>query len=131
MKHLAFARLLLVVLIVGSCGGNLAPVAGAPPPGAGTPPRVAGAPPPEPTPVPDWTYQAPSGETAEEQELQRYASLAPDEPYWFHRLAELREARGSHREAELALVAALERDPGYPPALSVLSKLYFDRGRHE
>lgn len=101
MKQLTAPRLLLLSLALSACWGSSAVVAETPPP------------------VP------------EEQELQRYSDLAPEEPYWSLRLAIVKIANGDPLGAELALLTALERSPGYAPALSLLSKLYFDLGRHE
>jgi hypothetical protein len=57
-------------------------------------------------------------------------ALLPAEPYWPFRLAELYVAADSLPAAERALRQALRRDAAYAPALSLLSKLYFDSGRH-
>lgn len=59
------------------------------------------------------------------------AGVYPNEPYWPYRLGELELAGGSSEEAEVALKRALWIDPYYAPALALLSKLYFDGGRHE
>ena len=61
----------------------------------------------------------------------RQAQLAPDEPYFPHRLAELHLRAGRGDDAELALRSALARDPKYAPALSLLSRLLYEDGRHE
>lgn len=58
------------------------------------------------------------------------SSLAPDEPYWPFRLAELLVTTDSLAGAETALLASLDRRPFHAPALSLLSKLYFESGRH-
>lgn len=58
------------------------------------------------------------------------AALAPAEPYWPFHLAELYVAADSLREAESALRASLSRERTYAPALSLLSKLCWDAGRH-
>jgi tetratricopeptide (TPR) repeat protein len=59
------------------------------------------------------------------------ASLAPEEPYWSFRLAELHLLAGAVADAETALVATIAIDSTYTPALSLLSRLYFENGRHE
>jgi tetratricopeptide (TPR) repeat protein len=58
------------------------------------------------------------------------AALAPADPYWPFHLAELHLADGALAEAETALVASIALDSTYTPSLSLLSKLYFDAGRH-
>ncbi len=64
-------------------------------------------------------------------EARRQTHLLPQEAYWPYRLAELRVAADSSAAAEAALLLSLERDPLYPPALALLSKLYFEQGRHQ
>ncbi len=54
----------------------------------------------------------------------------PGEPYWPYRIAQLQLAKQRPDEAEPALKQALERDAGYAPALTALSKLYYEQGRH-
>ncbi|MGH7741618.1 MAG: tetratricopeptide repeat protein [Candidatus Eiseniibacteriota bacterium] len=55
----------------------------------------------------------------------------PQDPYWPYTIANQCLARDSVAAAEALLRSALERDPGYAPALSSLSKIWFDSGRHE
>lgn len=57
--------------------------------------------------------------------------LEPAEPYWPYRMGELHYGAAHHDSAEISLRAAVRRDPQYAPALSLLSKMYFDAGRHE
>jgi tetratricopeptide (TPR) repeat protein len=64
----------------------------------------------------------------EQAELQ--ATLSPEEPYWLFHAGELLVAEDDPAMAETSLLASLERDSSYAPALSLLSKLYFDTGRH-
>jgi predicted Zn-dependent protease len=64
-------------------------------------------------------------------EAREQAALAPDEPYWPYRIAELQLEADSLAAAEHSLEAALARDPGFAPALALLSKLWFESGRHE
>jgi tetratricopeptide (TPR) repeat protein len=59
------------------------------------------------------------------------AALAPAEPYWPHHAAEILIEADSLREAEVSLRAALGRDARYAPSLLLLSRLYFESGRHE
>jgi len=54
----------------------------------------------------------------------------PADPRAAFRLARLYLERDSLASAESALREALRRDGTYSPALSTLSKLYFDQGRH-
>ncbi|HTM57172.1 MAG TPA: tetratricopeptide repeat protein [Candidatus Udaeobacter sp.] len=56
---------------------------------------------------------------------------APAEPYWPFQLAELYVDADSIGQAESALRESLHRDAHYAPALSLLSKIYFESGRHE
>jgi tetratricopeptide (TPR) repeat protein len=65
------------------------------------------------------------------EQTEARARLAPAEPYWPFHLAELYVAADSLPEAEAALQRALARNAAYAPALSLLSKLYFDASRHE
>lgn len=55
----------------------------------------------------------------------------PQDPYWPFKFAEECLSRDSVAEAETALRASLERDGAYAPALSALSKLLYQSGRHE
>ena len=59
------------------------------------------------------------------------AALAPAEPYWPYHAAEILIEADSIGRAETSLKTALARDPRYPPALALLSRLYFRAGRHE
>lgn len=77
-----------------------------------------------------------SGEKAGEararevREAREQARLAPAEPYWPYRQAQLALESDSTAVAEAALRAALDRDPCHAPSLALLSKLQFDAGRH-
>lgn len=71
------------------------------------------------------------GKTDGIAEARNRSMSEPLEPYWPYRLGELYVASDSLARAEGALGKALERDPLYGPALSLLSKLYFERGRYE
>jgi tetratricopeptide (TPR) repeat protein len=63
-------------------------------------------------------------------EARARAAAEPNEPWWPYRVAEL-EARGGRREAsEAALKDALAREPGYAPALTSISRLLYQQGRH-
>lgn len=64
------------------------------------------------------------------REARDQSSLASSEPYWPYRLGQLQIAADSLPEAEQALKTSLRRDPGYVPALTLLSRLYYDTGRH-
>ena len=71
--------------------------------------------------------------TAFEQRLvdsEQQAALAPAQPYWPYRIAQICLEADSSARAEAALQASLARDPGYAPSLSLLSKLYYEGGRH-
>ena len=58
------------------------------------------------------------------------STLAPGEPYWPYRLAQLLADADSLAAAEAALHTSLARDASYAPALALLSKLFFDTRRH-
>jgi tetratricopeptide (TPR) repeat protein len=64
-------------------------------------------------------------------EAREQMALAPSEPYWPYRMGQLYLTADSAARAESALETALARDPSYAPALSLLSKMYYDTGRHE
>ncbi len=58
------------------------------------------------------------------------AEEQPAEPWWPYRVAEL-ESKEGHREAsETALRSSLAREPGYAPALTRLSQMLYEQGRH-
>jgi len=59
------------------------------------------------------------------------AETHPSEPYWPFRAAQVHAALGEIDDAEAALVVALTRDPDHEPSLALLSKLYYESGRHE
>ncbi|HYM79966.1 MAG TPA: tetratricopeptide repeat protein [Candidatus Limnocylindria bacterium] len=63
-------------------------------------------------------------------EAREQSALAPAEPYWPYRLAELQVATDSLASAEAALQTSLQRNPSYTPALALLSKLHFKARRH-
>ena len=63
-------------------------------------------------------------------EVREQAALDPAQPYWPYRMAEVYLEADSTAQAEAALENALARDPSYAPALSRLSRLYYDSGRH-
>lgn len=78
------------------------------------------------TPKPEQGGDADDLRSAREQ-----ATLAPNEPYWPYRVGQIRLADDSLALAEAAFGEALRRDPTYAPALSLLSKRYYESGRHE
>lgn len=55
----------------------------------------------------------------------------PQDPYWPYQVAQECLAKDSVASAVAALQTSLTRDPGYPPALSSLSKLMFESGQHQ
>lgn len=63
--------------------------------------------------------------------MEQNTMLDPSEAYWPYHLAELQMGSGEVLLAEEALKTSLARDPAYVPALSLLSKIYFDGNRHE
>lgn len=63
-------------------------------------------------------------------EARGQAALNLQEPFWHYRIAELHLEADSLAHAEAALKSCLERNDHYVPALSLLSKLYYDAGRH-
>jgi tetratricopeptide (TPR) repeat protein len=64
-------------------------------------------------------------------EARARAVAEPGQAYWPYHEAELLLRVDSLAPAEAALQTALARDPGYAPALSLLSKLWFRAGRHQ
>lgn len=68
---------------------------------------------------------------SELQQAREQAALSPGEPYWPYRIAQIQLAADSVALAEGQLKLALRRDRYYPPALSLLSKLYYRSGRHQ
>jgi tetratricopeptide (TPR) repeat protein len=63
-------------------------------------------------------------------EAREQMALDPQEPYWPYRLAQIQLESDSLAAAEAALKASLRSDPSYAASLSLLSKLYYDAGRH-
>lgn len=59
------------------------------------------------------------------------AQQNPSEPFWPYRMAQLQEAAGFQPQAEDALRTAIQRDSTYAPALTALSRLLYEQGRHE
>jgi len=68
---------------------------------------------------------------AEIARLETKAAERPAEPYWPFRVAEIHAGAGDAAQAETSLRAALARDPDHAPSLSLLSKLWFEAGRHD
>lgn len=64
-------------------------------------------------------------------EARARAEQNPSEPWWPTRAAQLEAASGRTAAAESSLRTALERDSAYAPALTRLSRLYYEQGRHE
>lgn len=63
-------------------------------------------------------------------EARSKAALYPTEPYWPYRMGALYAAADSAGAAEQALRASLARDAAYAPAVSLLSRLQYEGGRH-
>jgi tetratricopeptide (TPR) repeat protein len=63
--------------------------------------------------------------------LEQRALDDPANPYWPYRLGQIHEAKGELASAESELRSALERDTAHAPSMSLLSKVYYDTGRHE
>jgi tetratricopeptide (TPR) repeat protein len=63
-------------------------------------------------------------------EAKAQSAASPAEPYWPYHLAQLYLESDSTARAEAALGSAIARDSLYAPALSLLSKIDFDAGRH-
>jgi tetratricopeptide (TPR) repeat protein len=55
----------------------------------------------------------------------------PGNPYWRYRQAEIHVASGDHADAESELRVALESDPGHAAAWALLSRVWFETGRHD
>jgi tetratricopeptide (TPR) repeat protein len=73
----------------------------------------------------------PPREPKDAAEARERVASHPAEPYWHYRLARFLLAADSTAAAEAALESAVRHEAGYAPALSLLSKLYFESGRHE
>ena len=63
-------------------------------------------------------------------EARAQSAANPRDAYWPYRLGQIYLDSDSLPSAEAALETSLSRDRTYAPALSLLSKLYFDQGRH-
>jgi tetratricopeptide (TPR) repeat protein len=111
----ALAALLAAGVALSGCGLHLLPHRG----GAPAPPAAAAA-----------VQEAPRAPRDPLAEARARAAAEPAEPYWPYRAGQLLVAADSLRPAQIELRTALARDPGYAPALSLLSKLDFDSGRH-
>ncbi|MEQ1834472.1 MAG: tetratricopeptide repeat protein [Candidatus Eisenbacteria bacterium] len=59
------------------------------------------------------------------------AQQNPSEPFWPYRIAQLQAAAGFRPQAEDALRTAIQRDSSYAPALTALSRLLYEQGRHD
>ena len=59
------------------------------------------------------------------------AQQNPTEPYWPYRVAQLQSSAGLGGQAEDALRTSIARDSGYTPALTTLSRLLYQQGRHD
>jgi len=59
------------------------------------------------------------------------SALAPGEPYWPFRIAQLYAGADSTARAEAELKVSLAHDANYAPALSLLSRLYYQSRRHQ
>jgi tetratricopeptide (TPR) repeat protein len=59
------------------------------------------------------------------------AQEQPDEPWWAYQEATLEAKAGHAAAAEAALRAAIARDSSYAPALTALSRMLYEQGRHE
>jgi tetratricopeptide (TPR) repeat protein len=74
---------------------------------------------------------AATGSKDDLREARERTVTEPAEAYWPFRAGEILATRDSLRESESMLKVALDRDPDYAPALSLLSRLWFDQGRHQ
>ena len=109
----SFVRIALPVLALGTAGCGSLPMVG----GSGS----ADAP-----VAPD-----PADRAAEIAALQARSLEEPENPYWLFRLGELHVTEHDSIAAESSLRFALQRDPRHEPSLSLLSKVWWDSGRHE
>ena len=64
-------------------------------------------------------------------EAQLRSQEQPDQPWWPYQVATLEAKSGHTAEAEASLRAAIARDSSYAPALSALSRVLYEQGRHE
>jgi tetratricopeptide (TPR) repeat protein len=74
---------------------------------------------------------APADRAGEIAALQARSLEEPENPYWLYRLAELHVADTDPVAAESSLRFALQRNPNHEPSLSLLSKVWWDTGRHD
>lgn len=74
---------------------------------------------------------AATGSKDDLREARERTVTEPAEAYWPFRAGEILATRDSLRESESMLRIALERNPDYAPALSQLSRIWFDQGRHQ
>lgn len=63
-------------------------------------------------------------------EARARATQNPSEPFWPYKLAQIELEKQRLEPAERALQQAIERDHAYAPALTALSRLYYQQGRH-
>ncbi len=63
-------------------------------------------------------------------EAREHAAAEPTEPWWPYRVATLEAQAGRRESSEASLRVALARDPAYGPALTRLSQLLYEQGRH-
>ncbi len=64
------------------------------------------------------------------EEARVRAEAEPAEPWWPYRVATLEAQAGRRESSEASLRAALARDPAYAPALTRLSQVLYEQGRH-
>lgn len=116
--HLGLASTLALTLTgLAGCGYNLPLLAR---PDATAAPQAVAA-----RPVKDNSLH---GQLAEARER---AALLPPDSYWPYHIATLCVAIDSLDAAQVALNQSLARNPGYAPALALLSKLDYTAGRHD
>lgn len=64
-------------------------------------------------------------------EAREHAVENPNEPWWPYRAAQLEATAGHTAAAENSLRTALARDSTYVPALTRLSRMLYEQGRHD
>jgi tetratricopeptide (TPR) repeat protein len=74
---------------------------------------------------------AASGSKDDLREAEERTVTEPAEAYWPFRAGEILATRDSLREAESMLKIALDRNPNHAATLSLLSRIWFDQGRHQ
>ncbi len=121
LRRVRFALIAIACIALGGCRVASLMPGGAPEPGRVTSVAAAAA---------DDAASRMTRAQRERAAARERSTLAPGEPYWPYRLAQLLVDADSVAAAEVALHTSLARDVSYAPSLALLSKLYFGTRRH-